>query len=190
MGSGDLQESGGRILAKCVIGLTQVTGGRTRISGNWKPLSMVEDIKGFRAELEAHALGNFEVFKEGHVEVGPVGVVQAVSSRVAESQAAWQSVGVRVVNLGSQFAWKLCDSCIRITYFVGTRGRADSVGHAGIISRNDDAEWRSGLEAGNAGELPPAENFISKTRAFEERQIPNVGEVQDVPLVEVGTRAI
>src|SRR3989442_13194334 len=151
---------------------------------------MVEDVKGLRTELKSHAFRDLEMFEQRHVKVGPVGVVQAVAPGISKRQALWQGISVQVVNLGPQAVGILHNSCIGIANFVSTCSRADSVGNASVVCRDDHAKRGSGLEAGDAGELPSAENLIRKTWALEERQIPNVGEVQDVPLVEVGAGAV
>src|SRR5437879_9538023 len=133
---------------------------------------MVENIKGFRSELKSHAFRDLEMFEQRHVKVGPVGVVQAVAPGISKRQALWQSISVRVVNLGPQAVGILHNSCVGIANFISTCSRADSVSHAGVVSGHDHAEWCSSLETRDARELPSAEDLVCEARALEERQVP------------------
>src|SRR5438552_13689893 len=89
---------------------------------------MVKDVEGLGTKLKRHALGNSEVLEQSHIEVGPMSVVKAISSGVAECQPARQSVSIRIVNLGPELTnrkrrirraeWNLSNSCPRIANFV------------------------------------------------------------------------
>jgi len=48
------------------------------------PLRMVENIEGFRAELKARGLVEFEVFRKGHVEVSGTWDTQDVATGIAK----------------------------------------------------------------------------------------------------------
>lgn len=52
------------------------------VSRNVAPLGVIEDVECFGPELEAYVLGDAEVFKQGHVEISPTRVAQAVAAGI------------------------------------------------------------------------------------------------------------
>ena len=59
-----------------------------------------------------------------------------------------------------------------------------------IVSGYDGAKRSSSLESRDSRKLPSSEDFVGQAGALEEGQIPNVGDAQDMPLVEIGTGAV
>src|SRR5262249_31692373 len=161
------------------------------VAGNVPKLRVVENIEGFATELEPDALGDLEVLEERHVKVRAMRIAQEVSSRIAEGQAARWSKGGLIVECGAECIERnLSEPSIGIADQVGVRRRPDAVAYAGVIRRKDDTERTSGLETGDTGILPSSEDFVRQSRRLEEGHIPDITDVEDMPLIEVGTGAV
>ena len=105
----------------------------------------VLNIESLRTKFKGHIIVNLEVLEQRHVEVCPVSVVQAVTTRIAEGQAARIRKSILVVNLGTQLVGTLRHARFGIPYSVRARRRSVSVGYTSIVGGNDYAEWGSRL---------------------------------------------
>ena len=86
-------------IARRVVGAAVADHGagsipRTRVRASRPPIAaqpvefrVIEHVERFRPEFKVLALGNREVFEQGHVEIRTPGIVQNVPSGVAEGQA-------------------------------------------------------------------------------------------------------
>ena len=165
--------------------------GRAAIAGDVSPLGVVEDVKGLRTKLESHLLLDRKALEQRPVKIGAARVVQDVPASRAKRQTARLRKSRGVAEGRSEtFHELLHDARPRVAHQVWTGGGAQAVSHTGVVCGNDGTVRRTGLESGDPGELPSAQDLVGKTRALEERQIPNVAEVEDVSLVEVRTGAI
>src|SRR5206468_4430579 len=116
---------------------------------------MIKDIESLRTKFKGHIIVNLEVLEQRHVEVCPVSVIQAVTTRIAEGQTTRIRKSILVVNLGTQLVGTLRHARVVIPYSVRARRRSVSVGYTSIVGGNDYAKWSSGLVTDDAGSLPP-----------------------------------
>ena len=90
------------------IQIRAVARTRTPVPCDVSPLCVVEDVERLCPKFEAYPLRDGEMFKQRHIEVGPVRIVQDVSSRSAEGQATRHGKRVRVEEQGAEAGqWNL-----------------------------------------------------------------------------------
>src|ERR1035441_7116820 len=89
---------------------------------------------------------------------------------------------------------------MRVADEVRTRTCANSVGDPGVVGGNilrgvadasvGNVKRRPGRERSNTRVLPAAKQRMSQAASLEERQVVDVAEAEDMPLVEIGTCSI
>ena len=128
------------------------------------PLRMVEDVEPFRAELKSPGFREREALKQSHVEIGARGIVQEVAARVAERQAGRRNegVGVEEQRAGNTRRIDNWGRRVGITGYTRIRTGTNAIADAGIVTENtvSHGERRSGLERGDAVELPSSQDLV------------------------------
>lgn len=79
MGKVRAQESIG---ANLIIADAEIVGCRSRIPSNTHPLGVIENIEGFRTELERHALLDCKVLQKRHIEVRAMRIGEDVAAGI------------------------------------------------------------------------------------------------------------
>lgn len=154
-------------------------------------LCVVEGIESFPAEFNGLRFFNGEMFEDAHVKIGAKGQVKEVPAGIFERKPPRSGKRTFIEQKGTSASGGLTRGGMGIADEVGTRigtSAVDPVSAASIVRKNRirDVERDSALECSDPRALPAAQEGLRQPRRFaKERQIVNVAEVQDVPLVEL-----
>lgn len=147
---------------------------------------MVKRVKGIHVQFEPCALAEIEIFAEAHIPVVYAGLAQEVTRCVAVHTDRRLSKAAYIQAL--EFA---CEITVNIAARSQVRALELCVKKAGRIRRSD-AEWKSGLECGDARDLPTANRQIGdaihsagKFLAASERELVNVAGYKAMVDIEV-----
>ena len=117
---------------------------------------VVESVKELAAELEPDALADVEVLEDAEVPVGERWPAQRVPAQIAVSEA-WghdkragvkpdaAGPGLLVEAIGERVAHQICP--------LEVAART----HVGVVKRNADLEWPTGLQGGDPRHFPTVE---------------------------------
>src|SRR5438270_2014409 len=153
---------------------------------------MVEDVEGFGAEFEVQSFFHRNSLEQRHVEVGSSRIPQRVTPGISEGQAGRSCERVWIVKERRLLPWQHGRTVkqVGVADDIGIGSGSHSVSNSGVIIGKCDAKRSPSLKRRNARELPSAKDSVSQTLAAEERQVIDVADIQNVPLIEVRARAI
>lgn len=137
-GSGHTVCSAGRLKAgrvdRAAVATDDVVTAAARIVGvvNTK-LGMVKDIEDIRVETKLTKLRELEVLDQTHIEIQSAGIVEEISTGIAESQTSWRHK-LRRIALERAKALRIVCRLQQAAQYVGIRGcDAQSAGDTRIV---------------------------------------------------------
>src|SRR5919198_5092384 len=181
MGREHLQKVAARHVCCARVQVRAVGSSRTGITVDKSELRVVEHIERFRTKLKIGMFIDSKMLVDRHVEVRAIGIVERVSARIAKRQTYRGTVGIRIIELENARCGR--DVCVRISYSIRVgRCACDTVADPRVVQACRGSERRSRAEGDNSRVLPTAQHLVRETWIFEERQVPNIAEVEHMSL--------